>query len=303
MYTLTTAHLAQLCALNEFPVDSEGLIFFGLRGCLPLHPFDQAFRAEHALTAAEVDHLHPRCTLIQWLPGEGTFAVYPGSTVPHRVYIEKARARGWRGANELLTGYFADYRKGIHRASTPRRHEAFLQTSVRPFWRTTDDLDYGLEDPVDIDLPGDNLHAAWCAGVEAERFASAGCQVVVGFPQCPARGDQPGTGPWKAFHAAAYACSQNTFGYVLINGADARRLAVAGQEGMERVRFGSWGTRAQRVQEALRQKGFYEGQVDGDFGARSLRALLEFQTHAFGPHADDGVCGPQTAEALGIAWP
>lgn len=47
-------------------------------------------------------------------------------------------------------------------------------------------------------MPFDNLHAGWCMGVESESFASAGCQVLVGFPKCSKRGTKPETGPWKA---------------------------------------------------------------------------------------------------------
>jgi peptidoglycan hydrolase-like protein with peptidoglycan-binding domain len=57
------------------------------------------------------------------------------------------------------------------------------------------------------------------------------------------------------------------------------------------------------VQKGLQRKGVYEGRIDGVFGPRSLRALLRFQESALGRGASDGVCGPQTATALGITWP
>jgi peptidoglycan hydrolase-like protein with peptidoglycan-binding domain len=71
---------------------------------------------------------------------------------------------------------------------------------------------------------------------------------------------------------------------------------------MERVRYGSNGPRAKSIQKALKAKGFYEGTVNGEFGDRSIRALLEFQEVEFGRNGDDGICGPQTAEALGVDW-
>ncbi len=303
MFEITAEHLEQLCELNEFPVRRDGIVFLGFRGCLPLQPGDHTFRRAQRLEAAEVDHVHPRCTLLQWLPAQGVFAIYPGSTVPHRSAIVKARRAGGRGANQLLTGYFADFRKGIHKAGSRSAHPAFKQTGSRPYRRTADDPDYDLDDPVEIDNPGDNLHAAWCGSVNAEHFASAGCQVVVGYPRCPARGDQPSVGPWREFQERAYAQPQDRFGYVLLSATDAKRIALAGPEGMERVRFGSRGERARRVQEALAARGFYEGEVDSDFGPRSLVALLKFQQVVFGPRGDDGICGPLTAEALGLSWP
>ena len=42
---------------------------------------------------------------------------------------------------------------------------------------------------------------------------------------------------------------------------------------------------------------------DGDFGRRTLRAVLAFQTNVFGANADDGIVGPMTASALEIEWP
>lgn len=38
-------------------------------------------------------------------------------------------------------------------------------------------------------------------------------------------------------------------------------------------------------------------------GICTLRAVLQFQTTSFGPDADDGIVGPQTAAALKLSWP
>lgn len=300
MFTLTAEHLKRLCELNGFPIASDQMVFLGFRGCLPVNPNDHAQKAEQALTAANVDWTHPRCTLAQWLPAKGTFAVFPGSTAPHVHYIAKAKKAGGAGANQMITGYYDDYRKGTHLPGKSGAHEAFRQTESRIVRRSSDDLDFDNADPVSEGLQFDNLHAASCGSVDDTFYGSAGCQVVVGFPKSPARNGQPNTGPWKAFHRAAYDLDQVRFGYALFNGTDVKRIALAGDGGMVRVRGGSRGTNAGRVQKALKDKGFYEGVVDSDFGPRSLRALLEFQTAVFGPLADDGICGPQTAEALGI---
>src|SRR5690606_28266732 len=81
MFQLTSDLLERLCAINHFPVPTGGMVFFGLRGCLPAAPDDHAFAAERRLVATPVDYTTPRCTLGQWLPAEGRVAVYPGSTV------------------------------------------------------------------------------------------------------------------------------------------------------------------------------------------------------------------------------
>jgi len=310
MFSLTAAHLRILSAANEFPTDPTqrgdpgALVFAGIRGCLPIDPGDQSFAPSRDLQMVNVDHRHPRCTLVQWVPKTGLLAAYPGSTVPHRRYIERGFGRGGRGANQLLTGFFDDFRKGMHRPDSPTGHEAFRQTNSRPYRRTGNDLEYDTDDRVETENPGDNLHAGWCGGVDDERFSSAGCQVVVGYPACDQREGQPAVGPWRAFHDVAYARKRQTsFGYLLVNGFELQRLVVVGARGSERVRFGSNGPRARRVQKGLQRKGVYEGRIDGVFGPRSLRALLRFQESALGRGASDGVCGPQTATALGITWP
>jgi hypothetical protein len=299
MFKLTAEHLRQLCDLNSFTVDRKSMVFFALRGCLPANPGDHRQGREHSMELAPVDYLRPRCTIAQWLPATNTFAVFPGSTVPHRSLVGAAKRRGGVGANELLTGFYGDYRKGWHKKGRPTGHEAWRQTGSRPIRRTADDLDYDPHDRVEITNPADNLHCGWCAGVESE-YSSAGCVVVVGFPKCAQRGKSPATGPWREFQESGYESKQVAFGLVLLNARDAHRLATAGSAGMERIRFGSSGEAAKAVQAALRKRDFYEGKLDGQFGPRSLRALLEFQEAEFGKGGDDGVCGPQTLAALGI---
>ncbi|MBC8066441.1 MAG: hypothetical protein H7Y17_16535 [Chlorobia bacterium] len=299
MFKLTSEHLAQLFQLNEFPYAADAMVFVGLRGCLPVNPGDQAEGIEHQLAVATVDHLHPRCTLVQWSPKSRTFAVFPGSTVPHESSIEAARKRNGSGANQLLTGFYSDYRKGWHKAGTRTGHEAWRQSASRPTRRSADDLDYDGDDRVEIVNPADNLHAGWSPGLDGS-FSSAGCQVVVGYPKCESRGDAPATGPWRTFQERGYKLKQQSFGYGLFNGGEIRRLVLSGPEGTERVRYGSKGERAKRIQAGLKAKDFYEGKLDGDFGPRSLRALLGFQEATFGKGGDDGICGSQTAEALGV---
>jgi len=302
MFTLTVSHLKQLFELNEFPLDNDAMQFAGFRGCVPINPGDQNLAAKHDLMTASLDYRHPRCTLVQWTPSEGKFAAYPGSTVPHQDSVASARRRGGVGTNQLVSGFYGDYRKGWHKAGKPTGHEAWRQTASRPIRRTGDDLDYDGDDRVELVNPSDNLHCGWCAGMES-KYSSAGCQVVVGFPKCVQRGNDPATGPWKLFQSRGYAIAQQSFGYALLNGGEVQRLALSGPVGLERIRCGSQGPRAERVQKALKEKGFYEGIVDGQFGTRSLRALLDFQEAKFGRGGDDGICGPQTAEALGIEWP
>lgn len=303
MFLYHADHLKELCRLNSFAPGEDQLVFFGLRGVTPVDPDDFEFRSEHPLELTDIDYTHPRCSLLQWWPSRGEFAVFAGSTVPHRAYVKTAMAKSGQGANRLMTGFYRDYRKGVHRAGKSTGHDAFRQTRAHPIRRTADDFDYDNDDRVEFVNPFDNIHAGWSMGVEHDSYASAGCQVIVGYPECDKRGSKPDAGAWKVFKRNAYELEQQAFGYILLDGRSALRLSTRGPTSMVRLRYGSSSALVKTVQHALAAGGFYEGNTDDDFGPRMLRAVLAFQEAEFGPSADDGIVGPMTAEALAVEWP
>ncbi len=303
MVSVTTNHLQLLVERNRFALGDENLIFFGLRGALPVAPQDFGFAQEQQLSITNIDYTHPRCTLVQCLREENTLALFPGSTVPHKKFVHKALAKSGAGANQMMTGFYKDYRKGRHLASKPTGHEAFVQSSQRPVRRTADDLDFDNLDRFEVTNPGDNLHAGWSMGVDHDSYGSAGCQVVVGFPECEKRGDKPAVGAWKEFKANAYATDQKSFPYVLVNARELEQAVLAPNKLPVKLRFGSLDSLVAEVQTALQREGFYEGDIDDDFGPRTHRAVMAFQESHFGPEADDGIVGPMVAEALGLSWP
>lgn len=305
IFTVLETHLRRLCEINSFQISRDDMVFFGFRGCIPETDESPHFQNEHRLIIADVNYVHPRCTLGQWIPREGTFAVYPGSTVPHVKYVKPSKERNGRGANQLMTGYYKDYRKGVHRNGKPTGHEAFRQTDAHPIRRTADDYDFDNDDRVEFTNPYDNIHAAWCMGINHDEYASAGCQVVVGYPKCDKLNQQPASGPWAAFKKNAYDVGgQSRFPYILLNGRDAQKVVYAGEKPLSaRLRFGSNGALVEKLQTKLQKKDYYEGNVDGDFGRKTIRAVLQFQTDHFGPSADDGIVGPITASALELEWP
>lgn len=296
-------HLWELCEKNEIPVSKGGMVFFGLRGCLPVNPNDWSFAQEHTMVYIRPDFEHPRCAIGQWLPSDGTFAVFPGSTVPQRgIYDPMKPVEAHTGAIFIYPGFYENFRKGTELAGHRMAHAAFLQSPVMP-------LHYLIRSETERFLrwvipgeAGDAIAAAWCLNID-KRFRSHGDQVVLGFPECDARPGLPATGPWKHFHSNAYNTDQEAFDYILLSGMDAMRVALSESVRMEGVRFGSRGERALRVQEALKEKSYYEGELDSWFGPRSVRALRAFQRKAFGGTGEEGVCGYQTAELLGITWP
>lgn len=298
-FTITHSLLNYLCQRNRFQVPLQGMIFLGIRGALPVMTDNQDFADAHDLYLTVPDHQYPRCSLVQWLPEKESLAVYPGSTVPHLKYIKKALVKGGVGANQLCTGYYKDYRKGDHNLDSPTRHRAFRQTEARFIFRTIDDLGYEADDRMEFNNPFDNLHAAWCMGVNHADFASAGCQVIVGYPKCAKRGALVDIGPWANFVATAYAQPQDRFPYILLNALDYHRAYVSkASERGYRLRFGSSGVEVSELQERLKAKKFYEGVIDEEFGQRTMNAVLAFQRAAFGKDAADGVVGPITLSAL-----
>lgn len=302
-FTFKEKHLKRLCELNFFPVPTTGMLFFGLRGCLPTDVDNCKFADEHSLVVQNLNYTNPRCTLGQWLPEKGTIALFPGSTVPHRTYISSSITKNGVGTNQMATGYYFDYRKGTHKAGKPTGHEAFQQTEGRPIWRTGDDYDYQNDDRVEFSNPFDNLHAAWCQSTNAINYASAGCQVVVGYPKCALPNHRSNIGPWKIFHENAYKLDQRSFPYILLDGRDAEKVAENEDKKLSvRLRYGSENQLVSKLQEALRDENFYEGVTDVKFGERTWRAVMNYQSERFGPLADDGIVGPVTAAALKITW-
>jgi hypothetical protein len=231
MFLLSFSDLLRAFQLLGYPHPGKELVFVGIRGCLPVEPLGCAWKPEVRLHAVELDYIHPRCTLLQWDIAEQRIAAYPGSTVPSRLALEKAKRRSGRGANQLVEGYYSDYRRGWHRAGAPTGHLGWRQTAPRPIQRTSDDAEIDEHDPISREIPMDNLHAAWCRSVDG-RYSSAGCQVVVGLPHCRQRGALGDSGPWKLFRERGYAAQQERYRYALVG--CAKLKSVLGIEGGSR---------------------------------------------------------------------
>lgn len=71
---------------------------------------------------------------------------------------------------------------------------------------------------------------------------------------------------------------------------------------MNTLSIGSSGPAVQRLQELLAAQGFYAGKIDGDFGAQTEHAVVQFQFSHIGPDKKqlqgDGEVGPATLWAL-----
>ena len=282
------------------------ITLFGLRGCSPANGAGGGPAASHRLTAAPPDYVHPRCTIGYYRPGGG-IAVYPGSTVPYGASVQSGVRRGGEGVNQLCVGLHPGYTKGFHKqSSAERRHRALRMERKLPIQRSADDSDFDADDNVEFEAPFDNIHCGWTASVQTSRYSSLGCQVVVGFPR-PVE-----SGPWKEFVEAIYGVAQQTFSYALFKGTEALFTATApapAPAGLPLVlRYGSLdsngATLVEDIQQALQARSFLTAAPDGQFGYKTLSAVLAFQRAVLGRAAADGIVGPQTGAALGIApWP
>jgi hypothetical protein len=174
--TLNPSLIARLAARNNFTIPDDEIIFFGIRGALPIDISGTPFSGSQVLRTADINHVHMRCTLGQYRPGAGELAVFPGSTVPSLPNIRAARARGGIGANMLMLGKYR-YERGVHKVGRPSGHRAFRQAEFFPVWRSSDDLDFDLDDKPDLDgdFVFDNLHCAYHDNLDTAGFSSAGC--------------------------------------------------------------------------------------------------------------------------------
>lgn len=304
--TLDAALLGRLARRNNFQPVSGRLVFFGLRGMLPLDISGTAFAAAHAVRPSDINHMYMRCTLGQLDTATGHVAVFPGSTVPHLKYVKNALGKGGIGANMLMLGHF-QYQRGGHRSGKSGGHRAFRQAIFFPAWRTRDDTDFDLADELDNDggFVFDNLHCAYNDSTDVPGFGSAGCQVVAGRQERP-EGKKNESGPWRRFLENAYGATpkQARYSYFLFSGAEVAMVAMKpDSEVRQSVRFGSSGDLVVRVQEALIEQGYPLQKADGDFGRNTLEALMAFQARTFGTGTADGIVGPNTAQALGISLP
>jgi hypothetical protein len=313
MFSLTERDLRKLMRMHYFPFPQRDMLFFGLRGCLPVS-VERGLQTQeaHNLTLQELDYQNLRCTLGQWIHAGRGFAVFPASTVPHRDNIQK-HLDGERKTNQMECGFFKNYRKGRHRQQADSSHDAFRMDYPLVVRRTFDDLDFDLDDRVEYTWPYDNIHAAYTESLRSGYFASAGCQVVMGYPKRKDGKYKANTGPWKVFLETAYALDQRDFYYALFPAAIAERIV---RDRVDKhvhpiLRFGSTDASVAdrplpalvgEVQEALNQRDYNAGLVDGQFGPRTWKALLAFQNEQMGPGQGDGAVGPITAAALGVNW-
>lgn len=293
---ITVSKLKEICNFYNFPFFSQneiGIVAF--RGCVPVDSPELTHLSNTVeIKEANINYSTPRCTFIV-VVGDQLMALL-GSTVPHNSYIKKSISRKGQGTNQMFFGRYVDYKKGIHNAG-PTGHQALRQTDEHPVRRSADDMDFENDDLLSIGIQYDNIHAGWNMGIDHAYYASAGCQVISGYPHCKKRNDNPSTGYWKCFENIVFATAQKDFTYILLPSSVLWRRNFDSN----RIIFGSEGKNVMTLQEALNTHNKCHLKVDGNCGLSTFKEILKFQEKFFGPNADDGIVGPMTAKALGIS--
>jgi hypothetical protein len=295
----TVTHDVLQRALNRchfpLPTDGKGLVIVGIRAALPVIGSQSVKGKSVGLERASTDNIHPRCTILIWDRANQEITAFPSSTVPHLDYIKAAKAVGGVGANELALGLHRGYSKSLHPSRSGKfQHRALRIERKLPVLRTSDDYDYDGDDSVDFDVVYDNIHCAWASDTTATKFASAGCQVIVGFANPP-------VGPWKEFDAQIYGTPQQEFDYVLFGGGEIARVSSSSPDTALplALRNGSEGDAVAALQQALVRQGF-PLKIDGEFGIGTFKAVRQFQRTKMLDPDPDGVAGEQTLTALNL---
>lgn len=78
-------------------------------------------------------------------------------------------------------------------------------------------------------------------------------------------------------------------------------ILAAGGVFAQTVSYGARGETVKKIQQRLKQWGYYSGSVDGVFGSQTLAAVKSFQRK--NGLTADGIVGEKTAAALGISLP
>jgi N-acetylmuramoyl-L-alanine amidase len=301
--------LKQAFGLNAFEIPvTTNLLFIGLRGCLPTDISNNAFNATQQLALREIDHKNLRCTILQWRISDGQVAAFAASTVPHLNYILGYKQNPPKKSNCLTPGFYKNYIKGKHRPSKSANwHDAFRQNgqplAIR---RTYNDTVYNNFDNIEVSKGcDDNIHAAWTLDEDSGKFASAGCQVIMGIPYCDATKSYQNNdrGPWATFRQNAYPpnLDQQIFPYALFNASELYKLTLPNAASIpKRLKFGSSGVGVVNLQNKLIQLNYLAGNADGDFGTNTFNAVKKYQQDTFGASEVDCIVGPVTAQALGI---
>lgn len=185
------------------------------------------------------------------LYSENGIVTMQGRTVPNWSYLRKYFSDGKLQSNERFNYVAPCYVKYAFKKGPHRGYDALRQNRKFPILRSLDEILGNDDDYISYEWPCDNFHG-W--------LKSLGCWTVAGSMKTL-------TGDWGQAYNWIYHTNDKT------NEFDALCLERTDYEqpNKERLRFGSAGEKVRELQAVIGAR------IDGDFGFRTLQALVKFQ--------------------------
>lgn|GEM_PF-1957323 len=248
-----------------------------LRGCVQIQAATLSRVKKVDLRKVNVDYKTQRCTFILWKYTSAFFYVFPGSTVPYIQEVKKAALLGGKGANRLEPGFYTDLTLGIHQEGKPRGHVALRQTARRPIRRSKGKPFYNQKDPLYFSNPYDNLHASWNSQPHTAGYASAGCLVISGIPNCPLHSQSKAQGPWKKFIELFLKANQKKAKLLLIPAAFCAKSDVGNltESFPQKLIYGQVGPKIAAWQKQLKAQGLYKGKINGQLTSSTYKIACQ----------------------------
>ncbi|AFZ20349.1 peptidoglycan-binding domain-containing protein [Allocoleopsis franciscana] len=251
----------------------------------------EGMNADATLNNDPPNYFNDRRMVIQIVDGvPAIVGNWQATTEPGYRYTE--RPMNPEGAARIKFGQYKAWQVGIH--GTADRHEALIQTGGtvtvhrdfnKDYQRVGDKEDTGyfaINQHWGYDLPSNNVY-----------YASAGC--LVGRLRQGHREFMSLIKKDRRFQLN----SRYIFYTTVIYGQDLMKETGGLSESLQLLKEGSSGPLVKQLQQALKDKGFNPGTIDGVFGLGTKAAVRAFQQA--NKLEADGLVGKQTWNALGIA--
>ncbi len=331
-FTISAATLARWAMSCHYPLMGEKILF-GIRGATLLHSDtktevdknvpEEGIRFQenegeaygvwgNRFTLREVvpDGEHFCCLLGVWDRKKGKIALFPASTVPHKMWQQKQIENPEKQIANLLGPGAYRYIVGAHEPEGEGRafeEGAFRLSRLQPVvaWRFYEANHQFSADKATATLSvvNDHIHSAQSTSRPTGiSFSSAGCQVIEGDhlpPNAPTGFYQR----FRQFAGQSFMPSEFEIGFPYQYLLTSSRHLEAITQGIEPLRLlqGSRGMLVRSLQEALMARGFLdENLIDkGDFNGATAFALYRYQ-QAENLRAD-GIATENLLKRLGIS--
>lgn len=284
-FTFSSATLARLVTHCSYHLQGERILF-GIRAGKLVDAEYGKWYSEVSIVENTLDGEHLHCLLGIWDLTTHQIALFPASTVAHKVWQQKQIDTPEKQIANCLGSGMYRYNVGAHEPDNrPFEEGAFRMSRLQPVlaWRFyTENHNYNLLNGTPtLSVVNDHIHSAQSESQPTGiSFSSAGCQVISGDhtpPKMP-------TGWYQTFRIFAEQSAMpsplevgNEYRYILTH---VRHLEAitAGDQDLTLLQ-GSYGMTVRHLQEALIKTGdLDENDIDkGYFNGYTAKALYTFQ--------------------------